>query len=211
MRIDRLAVSLVVAVLVTACATHKTIQVPEGSTPGPYDKPAYLIGTLAVRTEGDNYAPRGFYSLKFRRIGRKEEGILKYAQTDLFQTPVAYETPDTKGGVFAASLLPGEYEFHNIEFFYPGPLAHHRFWAKQDFSIPFTLVSGKALYVGELIASAMWGKNVLQYVPAGGYFVRANKIDRDKALIEAGHPEIKGLPIELLPANMQAPPFVITK
>jgi hypothetical protein len=110
-----------------------------------------------------------------------------------------------------ATLRPGDYEFHNVFFNYLGPLAHHRFWAKQDFSIPLTLKSGRVLYVGELTAIGMWGKNALQYVPVGGYFVRTNQFERDKQLIEVAHPEIKGLPVDIHPIEMDAPPFVVVK
>lgn len=211
MRICRLIILLSLLGLVTACTTLKTVQIPKGSEPNSKEETTYLIGTLAVKTEGDDYAPNGLYSLKFRAIGGSESGALTFKQTDFDHTPIAYRTANSKGGIFVAALRPGDYEFHNVYFFYPGPLAHHKFWGKQDFSIPFTLRSGRVLYVGELTATGMWGKNVLQYVPIGGYFARSNQIDRDKQLIEAVHPEIKGLPIDLLPLDKQAPPFVIVK
>ncbi len=211
MKICRLIILSMFVGLATACTTFKTVEIPKGSEPASKEETAYLMGTMAVKTEGDDYAPNGVYSLKFRAVGGSESGELTFRQTDFNHTPVAYRTAQSKGGIFVAALRPGDYEFHNVFFNYPGPLAHHRFWAKQDFSIPLALKPGRVLYVGELTAIGMWGKNALQYVPVGGYFARSNQIERDKQLIEAAHPEIKGLPIDILPIEKDAPPFVVVK
>jgi hypothetical protein len=211
MKICRLIILSIFVGLVTSCVTIETVKIPKGSVPNSKEEAAYLMGTLAVKTEGDDYAPNGLYSLKFRAVGGSESGALNFSQSDFNHTPIAYKTPNSKGGTFVASLRPGDYEFHNVNFNYPGPLAHHTFWAKRDFSIPFTLKSGRVLYVGELTATGVWGKNALQYVPIGGYFAHSNQIWRDKQLIEAAHPEIIGLPVDILPVEKEAPPFVIAK
>jgi hypothetical protein len=211
MKICRLVILLTLTGFATACVTIDTVKIPKESVPNSKEEAAYLMGTLAVKTEGDDYAPNGLYSLKFRSVGGSESGALNFSQTDLNHTPIAYKTSDSKGGIFVASLRPGDYEFHNVHFIYPGPLVHYTFSAKRDFSIPFTLKSGRVLYVGELTATGVWGKNALQYVPIGGYFARSNQIWRDKQLIEAAHPEIKGLSIDILPIEKEAPPFVIAK
>lgn len=211
MKIYKLFFLLMLTCLITACITAKQITIPKGAEPISKEDTAYLVGTIAARTEGDDYTARGFYNLVFRAVGTSEPGYITYSQTDISQTPVVYKTENSEGGIFVAVLRPGDYEFYNINFFFSGGLASHTFKAKQDFSVPFKLKPGRVLYTGELLACGAWAKNALQYVPVGGYFIRTDQTKRDKPLIETAHPEIRGLPWDIIPIEKIAPPFLVPK
>jgi hypothetical protein len=217
MQLMQTAAIIVLAAVISACASPNMGHAPSNFAPAAKDETAYLIGTMGVQTEGDDRSPNGGYELKFRAAGTQTggrwtdtSGTIRFLQVDFHHTPVAYRTLDSKGGVFVIALKPGNYEFHNVHFHYNVFLGHRYISARQDFSIPFTVKPGRALYVGELTARTAWDRssNPLNHIAAAGFFTRSNKFERDQALLETAHPEIKGIPVDILAPEIQAPPFV---
>ncbi len=192
MKAFKLFILSVITVGVSACVTFNIAEIPNELAPVANEREAYLIGTIGVQTEGDESSPIGLYSLLFRAAGGSHSGSITFRQVDFTHTPVVYRTSDGIGGVFVVALRPGNYEFHNVRFYYHIGLGHQTISAKRNFSIPFTLRPGRALYIGELTARATWSRGLLQYVPIGGYFFRSNKFDRDKTLIRSGAPGDQG-------------------
>src|SRR6187200_3698361 len=82
------------AILITGCATLFPPDPWIAVTPKPNEPVAYLVGTLAIKTEGDDALTNGRYSLLFRAAGAKESLRLTYTQSEFSRSPeTAFESP----------------------------------------------------------------------------------------------------------------------
>ncbi|HAK89701.1 MAG TPA: hypothetical protein DHV16_08240 [Nitrospiraceae bacterium] len=87
--------------------------------------------------------------------------------------------------MFSAHLPPGDYEIFNVSFFENrGYFGTTTFSSKRDFSARFTVKEGHAVYLGEFLSHPVLGKIFFgMSVTAEGYFVVANKLHRDLAVL----------------------------
>jgi len=99
-------------------------------------------------------------------------------------TPVDFEYGSAKGSLFVARLPPGNYEISNVRFFLNNGLSTVTFSSRKDFSVPFSVKRGMATYLGEFLTYEVKGNAFGMSVPAGGYFVVSNKLERDLAILE---------------------------
>jgi hypothetical protein len=213
MKIIKSALLSCLAVLLSACGTTPTYDLPQQLAPRPDQEKAYLIGTIGadisrkVRTLDDRNDGNYLY---FRSIGGKESAAIQFSESDFYPTPLDFQEAHSKGATFAIALPPGNYEFYNVRFYFNNGRVEKEVTAKQDFSIPFTLKAGRVLYVGELLAYLGHAKNFFGItIPYGGYFIRTNQSERDIALITRKHNVIQNLPVDLLSFDQVAPPFIL--
>jgi hypothetical protein len=154
----------------------------------------YLIMSLAAR-KGIRF---NGYSILFRKADRSADGAVWWGQDSPYdQRKLDINDSNETGVVDVRRLPPGDYEIFNYDIDWVGGLGRRNWKSKQDFSIPFTIKSGQATYVGEFMAAPVEQHGLLPSMPADDelYFVLANKADRDIAIAkqkEASINEVSG-------------------
>jgi hypothetical protein len=127
--------------------------------------------------------------------------------TLLFPTKHDYDGTDENGAVKILTLSPGEWEFYaivaeeNLQFFN----------SKKDFSIPFTVISGKTIYLGNYRALMTMRTNWLGSAPGGPIFVVTNKSDRDIQIAKQKDKTIDQVNIELPDIDALNNPIFVSK
>ncbi|MGB0370338.1 MAG: hypothetical protein ACPGN3_03245 [Opitutales bacterium] len=207
-RTTLLPVLLIIASLFSGCVTSYESTLsnedlkknPMGPTEG------FLVGSFAYQGENpsffgqlanDRYSSYGYY---FRSTdpgnelkGNVADGLRSFMgignKTD-------FDIKGGKGEVFILRLPEGNYEFYNYSFYDNRgsfSVTHNR---KSDFSIPFKIEAGKALYVGSIIAKHTWGKNSLgMTIPTGGYHEFENEQTRDLEILTEKFPILFEYPL----------------
>ena len=85
-----------------------------------------------------------------------------------------------QGDVLIESLKPGRYEIFNADSFYSNGLSEHTSKLKNDISMPFEIKPGRATYLGEFKALAVYGHNLFgMSVPAGARYIVTDQNERD--------------------------------
>ncbi len=102
-----------------------------------------------------------------------------------------------RGYVFVIPLPPGDYEFRDFLLSHKGGYATTYWSAREKFSIPFTIESGKAIYIGEVKVIHLFAKNLFGIsVPDGGVFVGSDQSERDIPLLKKSYPFLDPVEIE---------------
>jgi hypothetical protein len=168
------------ALMALAGCTVAPGDIPPGLGPVAPDKGGIVFGTIG-RGGSSAYTSQG---LRYRMQGREDTALIAFRDSGIVDTPVDFEEGTAKGSLFLIRLPPGAYELMNIHFFINrGQFGTTTFSAKEDFSIAFTVKEGTATYLGEFLGYQVTGKNFFGWsVPAGGYFVIRNQIERDFSL-----------------------------
>lgn len=179
MRNLSIAVGVLVA-FVSGCATVASGDIPSSLADVPPEKTGIVFGSIGIGAK-TLFTNQG---LRYRQLGASENALIQFRE-GIIDTATDFTEGSVKGNLFLLRLPPGEYELFNARFVSPGPLnSMTTFTAKSDFSVPFVVTQGKATYLGEFITYSLTGKNFLGVtVPAGGYFVVSNKLDRDLVLL----------------------------
>lgn len=191
------------AVLLSACASAPP-PIPTNYA-GP-DAGQVLVGIGAAK--GTNYSSYSFY---FRRADAAPQADVKqasgrfiYLQSNIFSSQKRdYDSAQENGVVLLSSLPPGKYEIHNFNIHLNAGTTQLNFGSKSDFSIPFEVQAGKAVYLGNYQANAIQGKNMLGLsAPAGAVFVVESRLDRDIALARArsGQPSVAPQVLDATPS-----------
>jgi hypothetical protein len=166
---------------VAACA-HGPVSLPkslQGVQPG---TGGLVFGSIG--TSGDGHLSS--ISLRFRAVGSKEEGEFIYRMEPIhaMDDPADFND-ETKGAVFSVRLPPGDYQLFNVRFFENhGRYGQMTFTSSEDFPIIFSVKEGKAVYLGEYLVHRLSGNILYLPVTVGGYFVVADKLERDLAVVE---------------------------
>lgn len=102
------------------------------------------------------------------------------------------EFEDSRGRLMVLALPPGRHAFNGWQIFngtgmWIGP-------AKTPSSLVFEVVSGEAIYLGNLHAHLLTGKNIFGItIVTDGYPEIRDLRDRDMPLLESRYPQFKGL------------------
>jgi hypothetical protein len=154
-----------------------------GLLSGNYDgaDAGYLIMSLAA---AHSHIAYNSYTIRFRKTDRSVAGGVWWGQHNISdQRKLDIKDRNETGIIDVRRLPPGDYEIFNYNIYFNSPYVQNSWWSKQDFAIPFTIASGKATYVGEFMAVAVTGKNILGIsVPDGAYFVLSDKSSRDVSI-----------------------------
>lgn len=193
-----------------SCGATKTAARSEALAPPSSTESAYLIATIGVKTSGENSSVFSVTRLRYRQIGTPAGGTISFANNMWFPSPTAFTTSTSKGGTAILALKPGNYEIFNVEFYYNRGQFETTFRVERDFSLPFTLKAGEALYLGEFIAETMWGRNIFGIpIPAGGYFRRDDKRERDLPLLKSVDAAVSKYQITFDDLRSGAAPFIV--
>jgi hypothetical protein len=149
----------------------------------------YLVVTIAAQTD----TLYDDYWIYFRRKDRSADNQIWWGQ----QNPVDQRKLDIKndkeeGMVDVRRLPPGDYEIFNFQVHRNAGYLQTWWGSKQDFSIPFSIIAGRATYVGELMAVGLKGEKGFLGArsPLGAYFVLTDKSDRDVPIAKQKEPGI---------------------
>lgn len=179
----RIFILLIAGIALSGCASmDNTVWVPESISKTSLSAYGTVFGSIG---KGGNNRSVTSRSLHYRAVGQKDTGEFRFNNGGLFNSPVDFSEGAMQGSVFFVHLPPGDYEIFNVSFFENrGYFGTTTFSSKQDFSIRFAVKEGHAVYLGEFLGHLVLGKNFLGIpVTAGGYFVVANKLRRDLAVL----------------------------
>ena len=104
------------------------------------------------------------------------------------------KNPDFTGGesghVIVRRLPPGQYVVDS--FFFAGwtPGAAHRWSSARPFALPFTIAPGQATYIGSFMRAPSLGTSLQKQLKAAGFFVVADRSDRDLPIARAKVPAL---------------------
>jgi len=172
----------------------------------PYTGPD--AGRLVMSVGGYRGANFGRYWLYFRTQDRTRSGDIGYACghtlgcADML-TFAASPATDYADNIEAADVIvlplaPGDYEFYDFEVFYNSTYAQSTFRSRGEFSIPFTIKPGEAVYLGEFRAMDVPGQNLIGLpVPAGAKFQIFDESARDLPIARAKDPKITDVKVAL--------------
>ena len=109
----------------------------------------YVILSLGASTETKYQS----YALLIRKKDKSAETTIMYMPDNMFSpTKKDFIENDSHGFVSVRNLPQGEYEIYNFDVFENLGLIQTHYKAKNDFSIPFSVSTGKITYLGEYIA-----------------------------------------------------------
>lgn len=191
-----------ITLIVSACA---------GTIPRDYAGPD--AGHLVVALGASAETKYSSYTLMYRKKGDKAEGMIRYLQENMF-SPTKRDFDGESGNGFVAvhSLPAGEYEIYNFDVFFNGGMIQTNFGSRQDFSIPFTITPGKAVYLGDFTAVGMTGNNIFgMSVRNGAYFIVSDKQERDLPVARAKMPALGSVEISVPDAAKVGNPFIRAK
>ena len=83
------------------------------------------------------------------------------------------------GHVVVTRLPPGNYEVHSFGFAGSTALGSVHWSPSKPFSLPFTIRPGEATYIGSFMRSPSLGTSLQPKLGAAGFFVVADRSDRD--------------------------------
>lgn len=178
----RIALALVVALLLAGCMPKEAVRMPAGLQNYTGVRAGQVFGSIGAAPN----APFSSVALLFRRIGTNDPGRFVFAHDSLAGgVPLDITENRTRGTVFATRLPAGDYELFQVSFFINrAQFGSSTFTAKEEFSIPFKIEEGRSTYLGEFISYHTTGKNFFgMSIPAGGYFVVADKLQRDAEIL----------------------------
>lgn len=205
----RLALLFGILLLLNACG-GKFVEVhfiPDDYMETP-ENAGYLVGSIGYYTAKKDQAGATSNFLFFRLTGNDAAASLAAIRGFIISSD--YKEADRTGKVFAIPLKPGDYEFYNVKFEFSGMFISTRYWAKRDFSAPFTVEKGKVHYAGDFLAYGRYEKNSLGIsAPAGAYFVHTKNLERDREMLLAKYPELEGKTIENLDLKLNISQLII--
>lgn len=183
------------------------------TSPSGYAGPTgHIVGSVGIFIEGEERSPHYQNRLFFRSMDGTTTGEIAYTQRDLTTQETHYGTSAETGSVFALELPQGEYEFYNVKFYHNDHDSggSWSYWSRQDFSLPFSVVSDGVSYLGSFVAHGAWEPGSYPYpLPAGGYFTVSDQFVRDKMIVVRVRPDIPADSIENRVLEGIAPPFVV--
>jgi hypothetical protein len=142
----------------------------------------YLIASIGAEKTTHVYTT---YFVDVRKTDRSKDDQLTYNRdiASIDSTVLAYDDSDETGEVNVVSLPPGNYEINCAGFYQNMGMSESTWACEKDFSVPFTIETGKATYIGNFQGITVRGKNIFGIrVEAGGYYVVRNKAERDLPL-----------------------------
>ena len=133
------------------------------------------------------------HGLWIRNVATKETIRIRISANDKSE-PALREGSRFASRQFEIIVPTGRYEIFDVE----TEIEHQKCYSARPFSLPLSVEAGVINYVGEFHAYPLKGKNLLGWtVPAGGYFVIRDRLERDLAVLE----KRRGTPVALPVTN----------
>lgn len=107
-------------------------------------------------------------------------------------------TGEESGHVVVTRVPPGQYQVHDFAFGGSTPLGGSVRWSPaKPFALPFTIRSGEATYIGSFMRAPSLGTALQPTLGAAGFFVVANRAERDLPIAKTRLPASIGLTSEV--------------
>lgn len=160
------------------------------------------------------------FKLFYRKIGAPSgyrgfggDGSIYYDTTSLFTARPADFKGHEEGQVATTRLEPGNYEVYSYEIYAAGG-AGTLTWgpAHGDFSIPFTIETGKATYIGDFAGIRLTGKGFFgAKVTAGGLIVVKDEQARDIPVAQKQMPDLPPVTVSVTDVSKLGEPALLAK
>ena len=112
-------------------------------------------------------------------------------------------TGEESGHVVVTPLPPGRYEVHDFGFAGSSPLGGSVRWSPaKPFSLPFTIRSGEATYIGSFMRAPSLGTPLQPVLGAAGFFVIADRAERDVPIARSRLPASVSLTPEVTDVSL---------
>jgi len=191
------------------------------------DDAGFLVLSLTAQGLTQQYV----LSLFYRRVGETTHDTLTGGTRVLSLAAYDIQTSNSKlhglanflklnsdddqseqGDVLITTLAPGQYEIFNFSNFYSNGYAERTSTLPADISIPFEIKPGRATYIGNFKALAVYGRNIFGiYIPAGARYVVVNQCDRDIAIAKRKNTAITDVDIAIPDVDALNNPAFSTK
>lgn len=203
-----------------ACNTNtvRPLSAKEVATFVPAENPdkGYVVGSFAVQGDnpsklakmfgGGNFEYTGYYFF-FRQTNAAEGmdpiiGSVQFDSRPMFggKANSDFDVETGRGHVLVMPVAAGDYEFYRWRIYMNNGTSESSWQTREDYSIPFTIEPGKAMYIGEVNVQHTFGKNVFgMVIPSGGVFTCNDQFDRDLPLIKAEYSFMQAIETEHAP------------
>lgn len=151
MKMVRIAAAATFVLQLAGCATNELTSAHNTAT---HD--GYVILGLGAANAVD-YAD---YALKLHAKNGTHETTIVYRRDNLLRaTHRDFQNSNSSGFVAVRQLPPGEYEVYAFHAFNPEQINFSGYQSSRTFSVPFTVRSGEATYLGDFIAQSLTQSN----------------------------------------------------
>lgn len=144
----------------------------------------FLVASLAMDKDSS------YYNIEFHfrsRDGAVDDYLFWVNDSATISPPADFHEGNAKGNIATVRLKPGQYEFYNFGIVAPDLTYGPRI----AYSIPFTIQSGKATYLGQYLTLSIPKKGLFgSEIDGAPYFVISNQQPRDIELAKKKVPEI---------------------
>lgn len=160
----------------------------------------YVIGSFSASGFSPKYSNKfqyGDYSVYLRQIGDVDKPITGRVFFDTRRKirgvpNLDFEVEEGRGNVFVMPMPAGNYEFYSFRLHYADTFGEKNWTSVEEFSIPFNVVPGEALYIGEIRVTHQFAKSVSNtFIPDGGTFTCLEQFERDVPLVHAEYPFVR--------------------
>jgi hypothetical protein len=178
----RLCLVLILGFATASCATvADTYVVSNKLLSGPPEQMGTVVGSIGLSKKGRGHHR---YTLVASEIASKEKVQFYFKRSGIFDTPADFDDARAEVAIFVLQLPQGRYHIHNFEYHSTGLWgSEFRQTAREEFSVPFEIVAGQTTYLGEFVATPIFGRNLFgAQVVAITYWEVSDKEARDMAL-----------------------------
>lgn len=190
-------------IMLAGCAPVSPNIVSEPLQPAAGGPVAYLVGSIGPAVRDNAFTHQ---RLMLRKQGTQDSAAAAWSAgmyltpEDVQVAPAGIKSSNPgRASVFVLPLKPGDYEFYDTSFYWPGG-DNLSLSAKTKFSIPMRLDAGKAYYIGEFRSHCVERSMC--------FFTQRDEQSRDEVIARRytpGLPGIESLKLDLKPAF----PFVV--
>ncbi len=121
-----------------------------------------------------------------------------------------YDTGYETGKVQIQHLQPGDYEVYTLAFNGSIVAASLHWYPTKPFSIPFTIKSGQATYIGNFARAPSLGTPLAAQLDAAGYFVVSDKRERDLEIARKKLPDLGPVAVSVTDVSQFGTPILMS-
>jgi len=144
-----------------------------------------------------------------RRDGSDREDISDSAGNWLSSDKNDFVGTDEGGMMFTRSRTPGDWEVYSFAVTTGNGAI---FWVKNDFSIPFTINSGRATYIGDFKTVGTTYRSLLGItMPGGARMIVTDRSARDLPIAQAKKPDLGSVDISVFDVDKLANPLLTAR
>jgi hypothetical protein len=173
--------ALGLSLLLAACTSDPTVPKYAGTD----------AGYLAIALGASHQSFYGDYMIYFRKAdGSADQRVWYGPGNNTYLRRTDFDGPEGAGIVELRPLAPGNYEIYDFALHSSGGFSEDRYSAKHDFSLPFTIKTGRVTYLGQFMAIELFADGLFGKAPAGGLFAVGDQGARDLSIVHKQRPDL---------------------